>query len=71
MTQVLYKTDKSNFKSYGTLTATLFRQHAGSMKTKSVVIEGVIIFVSLLAFLNLHVEYSPSLMKHKPLRINK
>lgn len=58
MTQALYKTDKSNFESYGNLTAVLLQQGAGSMKTNSVDNEGVIIFVSLVAFFNLHVELS-------------
>lgn len=58
MTHVLYKTDKSNFESYGNLTAILLQQGAGSMRTNSVVNEGVIIFVSLVAFFNLHVELS-------------
>lgn len=57
MTRVLYKADKSNFESYGNLTAILLRQHAESVKTNGVVIEGVIILVSLLTFLNLHVEF--------------
>lgn len=50
MTQVLYKTDKSNFKSYGNVTALLLQQRAGSMETNSVVNEGVTTFACISAF---------------------
>lgn len=50
MTQALYKTDKSNFESYGNMTVILLRQCAGSMETNSVVNESVILFASLSGF---------------------
>lgn len=47
MTQVLYKTDKSNFESYGNMTVVLLRQHVESMETNGIVNENVIIFARL------------------------
>lgn len=69
MTQVLYKSVKSNFESYGNMTVILFRQHVESMETNGIVNESVIIFARLSEiwlctwnYLSHSAEYCPHLM---------
>lgn len=73
MTQVLYKTDKSNLESYGNVTAILLRQHAGSMETNGVVNDCVFVFPSRSAislcmwnYLSREAPNSPHLIKKRP-----